>query len=125
MAKTSIHIQKDFNKPWGGYLKFIENAPCTVKIIVVKKDAALSLQTHKLRAEFWYVISGKVVATIGKDKKHLKKSVLNPGDTIKSPVGFLHRIEGIQASKVLEISLGTFRENDIVRHEDKYGRAPK
>jgi len=125
MAKSSIQIQKDFDKPWGGYVLFIENSPCTVKIIFVKKGTMLSLQTHKLRAEFWYVISGRVVATIGKDKEHLKKSVLNPGDTVKSPVGFLHRLEGIQASKVLEISLGTFRENDIVRHEDKYGRAPE
>jgi len=64
-----IKIEKDFERPWGGFIKFIDNKPCTVKILQIKKGEALSLQSHKLRDEFWYLISGKISLTIGKNKK--------------------------------------------------------
>ena len=40
------------------------------------------------------------------------------------PVGAKHRIiAGAKGMTLLEISLGDFDEDDIVRYEDKYGRA--
>ncbi|MDP3995834.1 MAG: hypothetical protein Q8P74_01140, partial [bacterium] len=68
-----IKIQKDFRRPWGGFIKFIDNKPCTVKILFIEKGGSLSLQSHKLREEFWYLISGKIKVIIGKSLKSLKK----------------------------------------------------
>ena len=81
------------------------------------------MQFHKLREEFWYLISGKVRVTIGKNKKHLKEQILKVGDYVFIPKNFLHRAEGLAFSKILEISTGKFKENDIIRYEDKYGRS--
>jgi len=121
-----IELEKDFQRPWGGFIKFIDNSPCTVKILFVEKGAKLSLQFHRLREEFWYVISGKIKVIRGRSVKSLKKINLKEGENIKIPKRFLHRIEGIQKSKVLEISTGKFFENDEIRIEDKYGRkSPK
>ena len=121
-----IKIEKDFNRPWGGFIKFIDNKPCTVKILQIKKGESLSLQFHKLREEFWYLISGKVKVTIGKGLKLLKKKTLKEGQFVSVPKKFLHRIEGIKNSKILEISTGKVKENDEIRIEDKYGRkSPK
>jgi len=121
-----IRLEKDFRRPWGGFIKFIDNKPCTVKILQIKKGESLSLQFHKLRREFWYLISGKIKVTIGKDLKSLKKKILKEGEYTFVPRKFLHQIEGIKNSKVLEISTGKVKENDEIRIEDKYGRkSPK
>jgi len=121
-----IKLEKDFKRPWGGFIKFIDNKPCTVKILYIKEGESLSLQYHKLREEFWYLISGKVKVTIGKGLKLLKKKTLKDGEYTFIPKKFLHRIEGIKNSKVLEISTGKVKENDEIRIEDKYGRkSPK
>jgi len=122
VAKELIKIEKDFKRPWGGFIKFIDNKPCTVKTLYVKEGELLSLQFHKLREEFWYVVSGKIKVTLGKSLKLLKKKILQEKRYIKIPKKFLHRIEGIENSKVLEISTGKFKENDEIRIEDKYGR---
>jgi len=121
-----IRLEKDFRRPWGGFIKFIDNKPFTVKILQIKKGESLSLQFHKLRREFWYLISGKIKVTIGKDLKSLKKKILKEGEYTFVPRKFLHQIEGIKNSKVLEISTGKVKENDEIRIEDKYGRkSPK
>ncbi len=122
MKKLMIKIEKDFKRPWGGFVKFIENKPCTVKILQIKKGEILSLQFHKLREEFWYLISGKIKVTIGKNLKSLKKKTLKENQYIFIPKKELHRIKGIIDSKILEISTGKFKENDVIRLKDKYGR---
>ena len=46
------------------------------------------------------------------------------GDEFTVPLGESHRISAPDTSvEILEISLGDFKEEDIVRIEDKYGRA--
>jgi len=120
--KTKIKIERDLKRPWGGFIKFIDNKPCTVKILQIKKGEALSLQLHKLRDEFWYLISGEIKLTLGKDKKHLKKQILKKDDYVFIPKNFLHQAEGLTSAKILEISTGKFKENDIIRYKDKYGR---
>ena len=118
--------EKDFKRPWGGYIKFIDNKPCTVKIHFFKKGETWSLQNHKLREEFWYVISGKVRTYIGKKQKQLKREILKEGKCTFAPKKYFHRMEAIEPSKVLEITIGKFKENDEVRYWDKYGRkSPK
>jgi len=122
----ALKIEKDFKRPWGGFIKFIDNKPCTVKILQIKKGEILSLQFHKLREEFWYVVSGKIKVTVGKGLKSLKKKTLKEGEHTFVPKKFLHRIEGIENSQVLEISTGKVKENDEIRIKDKYGRkSPK
>lgn len=122
MSSSLIKIEKDFKRPWGGFIKFIDNKPCTVKILQIKKGESLSLQSHKLREEFWYLISGKIKVTIGKNLKKLQKKILKEGEFIKIPKKVLHRAEGQENSKILEISTGKFKEGDETRYWDKYGR---
>ena len=117
-----VKIEKDLSRPWGGFVKFIDNKPCTVKILQIKKGESLSLQFHKLREEFWYLISGKIKVTIGRDLKRLKKKILKEGEYIFTPKKSLHRAEALEFSKILEISIGKFKEGDVIRLEDKYGR---
>ena len=118
-----INLERDFKRPWGGFIKFIDNKPCTVKILQIKKGESLSLESHKFRTEFWYVISGKIKVVIGKSLKNLKKKILVEEKYLLIPKRSLHQAEGLKESKILEISTGSFKEGDEIRYKDKYGRS--
>ncbi|MEI6041977.1 MAG: phosphomannose isomerase type II C-terminal cupin domain [bacterium] len=105
-------------RPWGDFVKFVENLPCTVKTITVNSGQAFSLQYHDSRDEFWYILSGNGIATVGEEKIEIKA-----GLELFIPRKMLHRIEaGDENVTFLEIAYGTFDEEDIVRIEDKYNR---
>ncbi len=91
-------------RPWGEFRQFTHNEPSTVKIITVAPNEELSLQFHAKRAEFWRVLRGNPIVTIGENVIQAKEGATS----------------GIV--ELLEISTGDFDENDIVRLEDRYGR---
>ncbi|MDE2030759.1 MAG: phosphomannose isomerase type II C-terminal cupin domain [Patescibacteria group bacterium] len=105
-------------RPWGNFRRFTNNTPSTVKIITINPGESLSLQSHKERSEFWKVTGGGGVCEVNGEKHNF-----NIGDEKLIPVGAKHRIiAGDKGIEVLEIALGNFNEEDIVRYEDKYGR---
>ena len=113
----SPHYEKD-ERPWGFYERFTLCEPSTVKIITVEAGEAFSLQTHAHREEFWHIISGSGVVTVGDEKKECAA-----GDNFFVPKNTQHRLEaGSTPCVFLEIAYGEFDEQDIIRIEDKYGR---
>lgn len=105
-------------KPWGQFEQFTKNEPSTVKILTINPHQALSLQYHCHREEFWKVLCGNPKITIGDTVNQA-----NDGDEFLIAQGQKHQIRaGGFVVKVLEISLGAFDENDIVRLEDRYSR---
>ncbi len=105
-------------RPWGSFTTFAKNELTTVKLITVNAGEAFSLQSHKNRAEFWRVISGNGIITVGEVKE-----TIQVGADYEIPPETLHRVEaGSEAVLILEVSRGDFDEEDIVRAEDKYGR---
>lgn len=107
-------------KPWGYYTIIIKKQHYWVKKLVVKRGHRLSLQSHKEREEFWFVLSGEIDATKGSSDIKLGKL-----DFLKINKGEKHRIKGIVDSDVLEIAVGNVKERDIIRYEDDYGRIRK
>lgn len=104
-------------RPWGVFKQFVLNKKCTVKILEVKPNQELSLQKHKKRSEMWYFLTDGIVQIGNKRKKIRKGDIVNIGKNTP------HRlIAGSKEVKVLEISFGTFSENDEIRLEDKYHR---
>jgi mannose-6-phosphate isomerase len=115
-----MDIEKRFTeqRPWGEFRKFIENENSTVKIITVKKDEEFSLQTHSKRSEFWKILSGTGEVTIGEEVIKASR-----GDEFMIPKETKHRLHATESDvEFLEIAMGEFNENDIIRIEDKYGR---
>ena len=115
MKNLKIYEEK---RPWGNFRHFTHNAQSTVKIITVSPGEILSLQSHEKRAEFWKVVKGGGTVEIDGRKYEVKE-----GDEHEIPQGAKHRVSaGPAGLEILEISLGDFDENDIIRYEDKYGR---
>jgi len=106
-------------RPWGGFEQFTLNEKSTVKILTINPKQAFSLQYHKGRKEFWRFLDNPAKIKVGSRTFKVKK-----GDEITISKGTKHRIEALNKPvHVLEISFGDFKEKDIVRLEDKYGRA--
>lgn len=106
-------------RPWGEFRQYTAGESTTVKTIHVKAGESLSLQSHEKRSEFWVVLRGNPTITIGDLTVEAKE-----GDEFNVPVGTQHRIAASVAdADILEISKGVFDESDIIRIDDRYGRA--
>lgn len=108
-------------RPWGSYDSIAVGARFQVKKISVKPGAALSLQQHAHRAEHWIVVSG--VAEVTCDGRVFE---LRENESTYIPLGSVHRLRnrGAEAVELIEVQSGSYLgEDDIVRHEDVYGRA--
>lgn len=105
-------------RPWGGFSIIYMTRGMWVKLISIKPGCRTSLQSHKLRSEYWICTSGSLTAIVGK-----KKIAMTKGDFVHVPIGRRHRIESTSGGVLLELALGEPREDDIVRYEDDYGRA--
>ena len=103
---------------WENFQQFIENSRSTIKIVNINPYSELSLQYHNNRDEFWRVLTGECIVTIGENFFHAKE-----GSEFFVPRKIRHKIAtNVSPAQILEISLGHFEEGDIVRIEDKYGR---
>lgn len=104
-------------RPWGNFKQFVLNKKCTVKILEVNPKQKLSLQLHNKREEMWYFLDD-AFGEIGNKKLKIKQ-----GSIVKVPKRKVHRImAGKNKVRVLEISLGEFKEGDEIRLKDAYGR---
>jgi mannose-1-phosphate guanylyltransferase len=118
-------------RPWGEFRQFtaVSDAglgePTTVKTIFIRKGESLSLQKHALRSEFWRVLSGSPDITIGLADGGTPKSIeAKRGDEFEVQREVEHRISAPRDDvEILEISRGMFKEDDIFRLQDNYGRA--
>ena len=110
------------HRPWGCYETLDAGHRFQVKRITVNPGAKLSLQKHRHRAEHWVVVSGTAKATCGD-----RTVILQETDSIDIPQGAVHRLENPASTplNVIEVQSGDYLgEDDIVRLDDTYGRAP-
>ena len=109
------------DRPWGSFTVLSDARDSKVKRIVVAPGQRLSYQRHALRAEHWFVLSGRAVVTLdGVDRE------VGAGQAVDVPLGTAHRIAnpGDEPVVFIEVQHGTyFGEDDIERLEDDYGRA--
>ena len=108
------------DKPWGYELLWARTAQYVGKVIHVNAGHALSLQYHRVKTETVYLASGKVRYEI-KDGETLRTLDLQPGDRLHIPPGTVHRVTAIEDADIFEVS--TPELDDVVRLEDRYGRA--
>ena len=105
-------------RPWGSFRVLgAWSGKITVKILTVEPRSRLSLQRHRRRREEWLCLSGSAVVQIGD-----KSSKMKVGDWARVERNQLHRIYSEAGAEILEVSVGEFSEDDIVRVEDDYGR---
>lgn len=109
-------------RPWGWFQTIDDGSRHRVKHIQVNPGAKLSLQKHWHRSEHWIVVTGTAMVTCGD-----RTFVLRENESTFIPAGTSHRLEnpGKLPLRMIEVQSGEYvGEDDIVRLEDVYGRAP-
>jgi mannose-6-phosphate isomerase len=108
-------------KPWGYEIRWAITDRYLGKILHVNKDEALSLQYHERKDEYQYIVSGCVDIETGGTDGALAKHRMRAGDTLHIRPGTRHRITAVEDTDIFEVS--TPEGDDVVRLEDRYGRA--
>ncbi len=107
-------------RPWGNYTVLYSDETCQVKKLVVNPGKRISLQSHKFRAEHWFILSGQGTAEVDGTEIDVE-----PSDAVDVPIGSKHRISCRQADTLVFIEVQTgsaFTEEDIIRYDDDFGR---
>lgn len=110
-------------RPWGSYESIARGERFQVKRIIVTPGGRLSLQQHHHRAEHWVVVRGTARVT-----RNGESFLLTEDQSTYLPLGAIHRLEnpGTIPLELIEVQSGAYLgEDDIVRFEDVYGRAPE
>jgi mannose-1-phosphate guanylyltransferase/mannose-6-phosphate isomerase len=109
-------------RPWG-FFETLNVAPrFQVKLLHVKPGAKLSMQMHHHRSEHWVVVHGTAKVTIGGEEK-----LVGENQSVYIVATQWHRLEnpGKTPLELIEVQLGSYLgEDDIVRTDDDYRRAP-
>jgi len=120
MGTNRFSVGDRDTRPWGNWEVLDATEHTCVKRITVLPGRRLSLQRHRHRREFWYVLAGR--ARVECDGE---VSELGPGERMVIPLGAWHRVANPAGEPLvfLEVQSGeVLDEDDIERREDDYGR---
>ena len=114
---------KRVEKPWGHEIWWARTDRYVGKILHVKKGECLSLQYHNVKDETIMLQSGRLLFETrpAGQEGDLQPIEMKPGDVFHITPGTLHRMTGLEDCDILEVS--TPELEDVVRLEDRYGRA--
>ena len=115
------NLHRTAHRPWGTYTVLEEGSRFKIKRILVKPGAALSLQMHHHRSEHWIVVSGTAKIVNGGEDR-----LVHTNESTYIPAGTPHRLlnPGVIDLVMIEVQSGEYLgEDDIVRFDDRYGRA--
>jgi quercetin dioxygenase-like cupin family protein len=112
---------KVIDKPWGHELIWAHTERYVGKILHIKAGERLSLQYHRQKDETVMVLSGKLAFEHFAEGEAARTTELGPRVPFHVTPGLRHRMIALEDTDVLEVS--TTELDDVVRLEDKYGRA--
>lgn len=109
------------DKPWGYEIIFAHTDRYAGKILHVDAGQALSLQYHEAKDETLYLAEGEVELVVEEGGEMVRR-VLRGGDAYRIRPHVRHRmVAGERGCDIIEVS--TPELDDVVRLEDRYGRA--
>ena len=115
-----LHSGEVVDKPWGHELIWAHTERYVGKVLHIKKGESLSYQYHVVKDETIRLLTGLLEMDIETDGERGKLQ-LTPGQCLHITPGMKHRMIALEDCDVLEVS--TPELDDVVRLEDRYGRA--
>lgn len=110
-------------RPWGFFESLNIASRFQVKLLHVKPGGQLSMQMHHHRSEHWIVVQGTARVIIGE-----KEQLVRENESVYITATQWHRLEnpGKVPLELIEVQIGSYLgEDDIIRTEDIYHRAPE
>lgn len=122
-ANRTEHEQHIRNyRPWGFFETLNIGSRFQVKLLHVKPGGLLSLQMHHHRSEHWVVVQGTAKVTVDGVARLVQEN-----ESVYIVATQWHRLEnpGKIPLELIEVQVGAYLgEDDIIRNEDVYARAP-
>jgi len=112
---------KRVDKPWGYELIWAHTDRYVGKILHINKGESLSYQYHRIKDETIRLLRGAMELEVEEGQGGRRSLRLKPGDCFHITPGMKHRMRAVEECDVLEVS--TPELDDVVRLEDRYGRA--
>jgi mannose-6-phosphate isomerase len=113
---------KRVEKPWGYELIWALTDRYCGKLLHVRAGEQLSLQFHRVKDEAWFVVEGKAEIELAPAGDAMPASeVVGAGAAFHFEPGTVHRLRALEDTTIYEVS--TPEIDDVVRLEDRYGRA--
>lgn len=109
------------DKPWGHELIWAHSGRYVGKILRIVAGQALSYQYHRKKEETIYVLEGTLTLHYAHGDEPPTVVRLQKGEVFHIAPGLRHRFEAEVDVTLLETS--TTELDDVVRIEDRYGRA--
>lgn len=107
-------------KPWGYELVWAKTSRYVGKILHIDAGHLLSLQYHRRKDESIYLLRGEIILRLVEGETTIERRV-GEGQQFHIAPGTVHQFEAVVASDLLEAS--TPELDDVVRLQDRYGRA--
>jgi mannose-1-phosphate guanylyltransferase/mannose-6-phosphate isomerase len=110
------------HRPWGSFQTLNLGDRFQVKLLKVKPGGKLSMQMHHHRSEHWVVVRGTAKITV-----ESTETLLRENESVYISATQWHRLEnpGKFPLEIIEVQIGSYLgEDDIVRSDDVYNRAP-
>jgi mannose-1-phosphate guanylyltransferase/mannose-6-phosphate isomerase len=110
-------------RPWGFFETLSIGGRFQVKLLHVKPGGKLSMQMHHHRSEHWVVVQGTAKVVVGDIEKLVREN-----ESVYIFSTQWHRLEnpGKVPLEIIEVQIGSYLgEDDIVRTDDIYHRAPE
>jgi len=114
-------MSRRVEKPWGHEEIWAETDRYVGKILFIRAGHRLSLQHHEIKDETIRILSGTMAFELQNEEGEMVTHELTPGMSAHIQPHRKHRMEAVTDVEVLEVS--TPELNDVVRHEDDYGRS--
>lgn len=109
------------DKPWGHELRWAVTARYLGKVLHVRRGEALSLQYHLEKEESILIARGVLDLELEDERGALQTRRMAEGESAHILPGRRHRMTAVEDCDVFEVS--TPHPDDVVRVEDRYGRA--
>ncbi len=124
MARSPLNGNaKRVDKPWGYEIWWARTDRYVGKLLHINAGESLSLQYHNVKDETIMVQAGTLLFETGHrdDPGALTRNEMKAGDLFHITPGTVHRMTGVTDVDIVEVS--TPELDDVVRLEDRYGRA--
>jgi mannose-6-phosphate isomerase-like protein (cupin superfamily) len=112
---------RTISKPWGHEEIWAQTSSYVGKILHIRAGESLSLQYHRVKVETVMVLTGRMQLEFFREDDPCEMILMDPHEPFHIPAGLRHRMHAVHDTSVLEVS--TPELDDVVRLEDRYGRA--
>ena len=102
-------------KIWGETTEFFRNALVSAHHISIKKGGFCSEHRHASKYNLFYVISGKLLVQIWRDKNSIDKTLVSAGQSTAVSPGFYHKFWALEDTEAIEVYQVFLEDPDIER----------